>query len=100
MRAKILAEGDQEIAAASEGELFGEFAFITGNPRSATIIADGKLTLYELKRPLLEEIISGNPEVMDYINDIYKKRVDEVIKRIHATKRELLEAMSEEGSRV
>ncbi|KJR40121.1 Cyclic nucleotide-binding domain protein [Candidatus Magnetoovum chiemensis] len=78
----------EDIAQMSAGNIFGEFAFVTGNPRTADVIADGDLTVYELKRPQLEKILDDNPTIWKHFDELYQQHVNEMIDRINATKEE------------
>lgn len=76
------------------GAVFGEFAFVTGNPRTATIKANGDLTVYELKRPFLTEILQKHPEILTQFNSIYQRHINELIERINVTKEEFKKLIS------
>ncbi|GBE05620.1 MAG TPA: cyclic nucleotide-binding domain-containing protein [Nitrospirae bacterium] len=65
---------DIELATLRTGDIFGEVAFLTGRARTASVIAKGDLTVHELKRPLLEEMLERKPEIMEYLNEIYNLR--------------------------
>lgn len=66
---------DMDIAKLGPGDIFGEMAFITGNPRSATVVAGSPdLVVLELEQPLLEKMIDKEPAVLKYLYDIYKAR--------------------------
>jgi CRP-like cAMP-binding protein len=86
--AKAYVNRNKVIAEFSEGSVFGEFAFVTENPRTATIKASGVLTVYELKRPILVDILQKHPEILTQFNSIYQSHVDELIERINVTKEE------------
>ncbi|MCG6553933.1 MAG: cyclic nucleotide-binding domain-containing protein, partial [Candidatus Magnetominusculus sp. LBB02] len=47
---------DSGITTVSDGGIFGDFDFFNKKPRTATVIAAGAVTLYELDRPLVTEI--------------------------------------------
>lgn len=72
------------LATLSEGDFFGEVAFLTGRTRTATIVARGDLEVYEINRKLLEEIIEKKPEIMAYIHEIYLKRVKDTFQKVKA----------------
>lgn len=71
-----------ELATLSEGDVFGEVGFLTGRLRTASVIAKGDLEVIELGRPLLEEIIEKNPEVLRKIEDIYGLRVENTLTKV------------------
>lgn len=73
---------DIELALLTRGDVFGEVAFLTGRPRTASVIAYGPLTMYEMDRPLIKSMIEQRPEIMDYLNEVYHLRVKETIKKV------------------
>jgi small-conductance mechanosensitive channel/CRP-like cAMP-binding protein len=47
-----------------QGQYFGEMSLLTGDPRSATIIASTGVVLYEVAKKVLEPILAARPEVL------------------------------------
>ena len=70
------------LATLETGDIFGEVAFLTGRPRTASVIADGPLEVYELSRLELEKIIDNNPSLLQKIEDFYECRVQDTIKKV------------------
>lgn len=73
-----------ELAELSAGDVFGEVAFLTGRPRTASVVAQGKLTVMEINKASLEDIIHKHPQVLSTIQDFYHSRVQETIKKVKA----------------
>jgi len=71
-----------ELALLGEGDVFGEVGFLTGRPRTASVIADGAVEAYELSRLEIEKLIETNPEVIAKIEDFYEVRVRDTIRKI------------------
>jgi CRP-like cAMP-binding protein len=71
-----------ELAILEAGDVFGEVAFLTGRPRTAAVIAEGPLEVYELTRLELEKIIDANPSLFQKIHDFYECRVQDTIKKV------------------
>ncbi|MBI4824161.1 MAG: cyclic nucleotide-binding domain-containing protein [Nitrospirae bacterium] len=71
-----------ELAQLKEGDVFGEVAFLTGRPRTASVIAQGRLGVIEINRLLLEDVIEKNPKILDTLQDFYHSRVQETIKKV------------------
>lgn len=71
-----------ELATLKEGDVFGEVAFLTGRPRTASVIAQGRLKVIEINRLLLEDAIEKNPKILDTLQDFYHSRVQETIKKV------------------
>jgi len=83
-RAKVIAHlfgKALDLATLETGDIFGEVAFLTGRPRTASIIAEGPLEVYELSRLELEKIIENNPSLLQKIEDFYECRVQDTIKK-------------------
>jgi hypothetical protein len=84
-RAKVVAHllGRRvELAVLGNGDVFGEMGFLTGRPRTASVIADGLLEVYEITRPEIEKLIESAPEIMAKIEDFYETRVQNTIRQI------------------
>ncbi len=74
-----------ELAVLSEGDLFGEVGFLTGRPRTASVIADGSLEVFEIGRATLEEIIERNPAILPMIEEFQENRALDTIRKIQDT---------------
>lgn len=57
-----------------EGAFFGEGSILTGNPRSATIVATAHCELLELDRPTLDGITKTHPRVWDVLREFAAQR--------------------------
>ena len=51
------------IASLAAGTTVGEMAVLEGNPRSATVVADGDVVVYELTRISLERCLREHPQI-------------------------------------
>ncbi|MBA4374190.1 MAG: hypothetical protein C0402_15170 [Thermodesulfovibrio sp.] len=71
-----------ELADLGEGDFFGEVAFLTGRPRTASVIAVGPLEVYEISRLDIEQLIERNPEVMGRLEGFYETRVRDTVNKI------------------
>lgn len=65
-----------------KGDIFGEASFLTGRPRTASVIADGALVVYEISRPKLEDILELKPKITEHLNELYHVRVIETINKV------------------
>jgi potassium efflux system protein len=70
------------LATLVRGDLFGEVAYLTGRPRTANVIADKDVAVYEINKLLLDEIIERRPEIMSQVNEIYTARVKDTIEKV------------------
>jgi len=52
-----------EVTRLSRGQYFGEMSLLTGEPRSATVVAVDDAVLFELDRPEFKELFTGHPEL-------------------------------------
>jgi CRP-like cAMP-binding protein len=71
-----------ELAVLGEGDVFGEVGFLTGRPRTAAVIADGPVEVYEISRLDIEKLIETNPEIIARIEDFYETRIRDTIRKI------------------
>lgn len=73
-----------KLATLDSGDIFGEVAFLTGRTRTASVIAEGPLEVYEISRFELEQIIDKNPSLLQKLEDFYECRVQDTIKKIQS----------------
>ena len=59
----------------SEGAFFGEISILTGQPRSATVVATSHCELLELDRPTLDSIVATHPNVRQVLEKFSKERL-------------------------
>jgi len=77
-RLRVLLEQNGVLEPISEigpGEIFGEMALITGDKRSATLIAIRDTSLFKLEKISFERLIERRPQVMMQIARIQAQRV-------------------------
>jgi small-conductance mechanosensitive channel/CRP-like cAMP-binding protein len=66
--------GDKEVARLGRGALFGEMSVLTGDPRTATVMALGDATLLAVDRDAFERILSREPELAQKLADVIARR--------------------------
>lgn len=71
-----------ELAVLSPGDVFGEVAFLTGRPRTASVIALYDVEAREINKFLLQEIIEAYPETVSKIHDFYQCRVQDTMQKV------------------
>jgi hypothetical protein len=59
----------------SEGAFFGEISILTGQPRSATVVATSHCELLELDRPTLDSIVATHPHVRQVLEKFSTERL-------------------------
>jgi CRP-like cAMP-binding protein len=85
-----------------EGEFFGEIALLTHHPRSATVEAQDDVTLLELSRQVMGDLIEEHPEVLKVLLRFFRDRLVDSLTRTselfapfaHEERRELVARFS------
>jgi small-conductance mechanosensitive channel/CRP-like cAMP-binding protein len=65
---------DREVATLSEGQFFGEMSLMTGESRSATVVAKTDCECYIVDKEAFQEILDERPELAGTISDILSRR--------------------------
>jgi small-conductance mechanosensitive channel/CRP-like cAMP-binding protein len=72
------AEGEnasqKEVARLGRGALFGEMSVLTGDPRTATVVALGDAALLAVDRDAFERILSAEPDLAQKLADVIARR--------------------------
>ena len=63
----VLEPARDEIARIQRGGYFGEMSLLTGEPRSATVLAVGDVTVAEIGAELFRRVIAAHPDALDKI---------------------------------
>lgn len=67
-------EGQRTINHLQTNDFFGEMSLLTGEPRSATVIAEEETEVLEIRKRALKPIIEANPDLTESISEIITKR--------------------------
>lgn len=78
-------EREVELGVLHESDFFGEVAFLTGKPRTASVVASVETEVLEVKERALEEIVQKHPRVRDVLEQFYKIRVQKTVEKIRDT---------------
>ncbi|HEX8845789.1 MAG TPA: mechanosensitive ion channel family protein [Pyrinomonadaceae bacterium] len=82
----IMTEGDAEVRIAADrnltkkvatlhaGDFFGEMGLMTGEPRTATVIAQTDVECYRLDKKSFQDILQRRPEIAEDISHILARR--------------------------
>lgn len=84
-KAKVVAHilgKEIELATLSAGDVFGEVAFLTGRPRTASVIADDELRVMEFNRGIIEEILEKYPEILKKLEDFYQSHLEDTLSKV------------------
>jgi cyclic nucleotide-binding protein len=65
----------------TEGAFFGEISILTGQPRTATVVATSHCELLELDRATLDSIVATHPHVRQVLEQFSKERLARLPKR-------------------
>ncbi len=71
-----------DIGMLSEGDVFGEIAFLTGRPRTASVTASTDSEVIEIKEEVLQELIRKHPEINNILRTFYESRVHDTVQKI------------------
>jgi CRP-like cAMP-binding protein len=70
-------KGTQLMATLGAGEMFGEMALLTGETRSATVIASTPMDLYELDKVDFDAMLTHSPQLASGLSRILARRLRE-----------------------
>ena len=65
--AVVLAGGGPEVATIQKGGYFGEMSLLTGEPRTATVVARGDTTVVEIDAESFRALAASDPQAMEAI---------------------------------
>ena len=65
----------KKLDTAGPGQCLGEFAFLTGEPRNATVVAAEESEILELGYETMREVVSRHPRVGTVLDRMYHRRV-------------------------
>jgi CRP-like cAMP-binding protein len=57
-----------------QGDCFGEFSLLTGEPRSATVRAENDCEVLEISKPVMAEVLRESPEYLTALSELLAKR--------------------------
>lgn len=65
---------DREVAQLKGPCFFGEMSLLTGEPRSATVVADGEVECFRLDKAAVKQVIDARPEVAEHLAKLLADR--------------------------
>ena len=63
-----------QVATLGAGDCFGEMSLLTGEPRSATVRADGDCYVMEIGKPVMAEVLRGAPGCLEQLSQLLAQR--------------------------
>jgi CRP-like cAMP-binding protein len=57
-----------------QGDCFGEFSLLTGEPRTATVRAENDCEVLEISKPIMAEVLRESPECLTALSELLAKR--------------------------
>ena len=67
-----------KVATLGGGEFFGEMSLLTGEKRSATVMAVGEAWLIEITKLALEPVIHSNPSIAEELSVALERRLEKI----------------------
>ena len=55
-------------------DFFGEMSLLTGEPRSATVVAEEETEVMQIRKPAIKPLFEANPELMAAMSSIVDER--------------------------
>ncbi|MFB9326731.1 SLC13 family permease [Paenibacillus aurantiacus] len=75
----------QPLAVLGQGDSLGEMALLTGETRSATVVALGEMALYEIDRETFDRLIAEHPSISAYFIRMLSRRLTATNGQLHET---------------
>jgi CRP/FNR family cyclic AMP-dependent transcriptional regulator len=73
--------GDKTVATLGPGDVVGEMSLFTGERRSATVTAAGKVTALEITKQALAPILAAAPKLVERFATLVEQRHAELVNR-------------------
>jgi len=70
---------ERQVASMAMGDFFGEGSLLTGEPRSASAVADSRVDCYRLDKEHLEEVMARGPELAEDMSIVMAHRQVELL---------------------
>ncbi len=70
--------GDTELSRLGPGDVFGEMALLTGEPRQADVVALEPVSCLEVDREAFRGVLEKNPVLLNNVNRAFKERVEKM----------------------
>jgi small-conductance mechanosensitive channel/CRP-like cAMP-binding protein len=74
VRVAVSSGASEKLATLHEGDFFGEMGLMTGEPRSATVVAITDVECYRLDKESFKAILHSRPEIAEDISSVLARR--------------------------
>ncbi len=85
------------LARLEDGDYFGEMALITGEPRSATVVAETDVALWRLLKSDFDQLILNNPDITLSLTHMLSHRLSKTNKALQETEVQFLKKIHPRG---
>ena len=65
---------EREVARLTAGQFFGEMSLMTGEARTATVVAATDLLCYRIDKPAFQSVLRDAPAILDHIAEVLAQR--------------------------
>jgi CRP-like cAMP-binding protein len=65
---------EREVARLGAGQFFGEMSLMTGEARTATVIAASDLVCYRMDKPAFQAVLAQTPTIADQVAEVLAMR--------------------------
>ena len=62
------------VGAMRQGDCFGEFSLLTGEPRTATVRAENDCEVLEISKPIMADVLRESPQCLSALSELLAKR--------------------------
>ena len=82
-------QGERTVATLGPGDVVGEMSLFTGERRSATVTANGRVTALEVSKDALQPILDAAPQLVERFAALVEQRHAELANRSQEARRSL-----------
>lgn len=83
---------DSPVASLHAGDYFGEMSLLTGERRSATVVAASDCEVLEIEKPVVAQLLAANPSLLEKLGEMLaQRRIENESARVSAQERRALD---------
>jgi CRP-like cAMP-binding protein len=65
---------EREVARLTAGQFFGEMSLMTGEARTASVVAATDMLCYRMDKPAFQKVVAGSPGIVDHVAEVLAQR--------------------------